>query len=210
MLNILVADDHAILREGIVNSLSKNFPEAIFKEASTASMIQSMVSAEKFDLVILDINLPGRNGIEVMKDLKELYPQLPIIILSMYPEEQFAVRALKAGASAYLTKETSLSELTMAIKEAIGKRQYITPTIASLMATELRGETAKKNHESLSNREFQVFKLIASGKSITDIALVLSLSVKTISVYRANILLKMNLKNNSEITHYAFKNSLVD
>jgi two-component system, NarL family, invasion response regulator UvrY len=209
-MRILVADDHAIMRDGLINSLSRSFPDADFGEAGTSPDILSMIRDEKWDLVILDINIPGRNGLEVLKDIKEQIPDLPVIILSMYPEDQFAIRTIKAGASAYLTKDTSVPELVKAIKTILEKKQYITSSVASLLTSEVRSNLSKPLHETLSDREFQVFKLISSGKTISIIAEELSLSVKTISVYRANILQKMNLKNNAEITNYAFRNNLAE
>jgi DNA-binding NarL/FixJ family response regulator len=208
MLQILVADDHAIVRNGLVQSLSKAYPNATFGEAGNSAEILSLVRIKKWDIVILDINMPGRNGLEVLKDIREIDDKLPVIILSMYPEDQFAVRTIKAGASAYLTKDTSMPELINAINSINNKKPYITSSVVNLLTTELRGNNDKPLHETLSDREFQVFKLISSGKTITSIGIELSLSVKTISVYRANILRKMNLKNNAEITHYAFKNNL--
>ena len=209
-MRILIADDHAILRDGLINSLTRAFPEAEFGEAGSSSAILPLIRNEKWDLVILDINLPGRNGLEVLKDIKECNPEIPVVILSMYPEDQFAIRSIKAGASAYITKDTAFPELINAIRTIIEKKQYITSSIASLLTSEIRGNTSKQLHETLSDREFQVFKMIASGKTISIIANELSLSVKTISVYRTNILQKMNLKNNAEIIFYAFKNNLTE
>lgn len=209
-MRILIADDHAIMREGIINSLTRSFPDWDFGEAASSPEILNLVLSEKWDLVLLDINIPGRSGLEILKDIKAVREDLPVIILSMYPEDQFAIRTIKAGASAYLTKDASLPQLIDAIKTISSHRRYITPSVADLMTTELRGRMNKLLHESLSDREYQVFIMIASGKSISAIASELSLSVKTISVYRSKILDKMNLKNNSEITHYAFKNNLVE
>jgi DNA-binding NarL/FixJ family response regulator len=210
MLQILVADDHNIVRNGLIQSLSKTYPNAVFGEAGNSPEILSLVKTKKWDIVILDINMPGRNGLEVLKEIKEIDEELPVIILSMYPEDQFAVRTIKAGASAYLTKDTSMTELIRAINSINNKKPYITSSVVNLIATELRGNIGKPLHETLSDREFQVFKLIASGKTISIIGNDLSLSIKTISVYRANILRKLSLKNNAEITHYAFKNNLTE
>jgi DNA-binding NarL/FixJ family response regulator len=154
--------------------------------------------------------MPGRDGLDVLKELKSLQPALPVIILSMYPENQFALRTIRIGASAYLTKETSPDELMIAIKTVLKGQKYITTSVTRILTEEITGKSVNPTHETLSNREFQVFKLIASGKNISGIALELSLSVKTISVYRANILEKLALKNNAEITNYAFKNNLID
>ena len=207
---ILVADDHTLVRESIIKSLSINMPDVVFGEAENATTVMGKVKKENWDLLILDLNMPGRNGLDIIKDVKEYRPEIPIIVLSMYPEDQFALRVIKAGAVGYLTKNTSSAELLKAIKTILKGEQYITRSIARLLTEGLRYDSGKLQHESLSNREFQVLLLIASGKSISDIALELSLSVKTISVYRAHILVKMNLKNNSEITYYAFKHGLVE
>lgn len=209
-LQILVADDHCVMRKGIIKSILETFPSAEFGEASNASEIMQLVNERKWNLVILDISMPGRNGMEVLKDIKEIKPDTKAIIFSMYPEDQFAIRALKAGASAYLTKDVTAKELGMAIQKIMNGGTYLTASIAELMTNELRNDHDKPLHEALSDREHQVFLLIAGGKSVSVIGEELSLSVKTISVYRANILSKMNLKNNSEITHYAFKNNLVE
>ncbi len=142
-MRILVADDHAIMRDGLINSLSRSFPDADFGEAGTSPDILSMIRDEKWDLVILDINIPGRNGLEVLKDIKGHIPDLPVIILSMYPEDQFAIRTIKAGASAYLTKDTSIPELVKAIKSILEKKQYITSSVASLLTSEVRGNLSK-------------------------------------------------------------------
>jgi two-component system invasion response regulator UvrY len=210
MTKILVADDHTLVRESIIKSLSISMPEVEFGEAENATTVLGKVKKEHWDLLILDLNMPGRNGLDIIKDVKEYRSEIPIVVLSMYPEDQFALRVIKAGAMGYLTKNTSSQELIKAIKTILKGEQYITRTIARLLTEGLRRGSDKLLHESLSNREFQVLLLIASGKSISDIALELSLSVKTISVYRAHILIKLNLKNNSEITYYAFKHGLVD
>lgn len=209
-IRILVADDHSIVRNGIMKSLSDNFRTIEFAEASNASEIMQHIHNSKWDLVTLDINMPGRNGMDVLKDIKETHPEIPVIIFSMYPEDQFAVRAIKAGASAYLTKDISSKNLSEALRKILNGGTFLTPSIAELITSELRGNHDKPSHELLSDREYQVFLLIASGLSVSTIAIELSLSVKTISVYRANILIKMCLKNNSEMTHYAFKNNLVE
>jgi two-component system, NarL family, invasion response regulator UvrY len=208
-IKILIADDHSVVRFGIIKALTSKIPEAEFGEAGNAAEVLKIVNESRWDLVILDISMPGRNGLEVLKELKENHPGIYVIIFSMYPEDQFALRAIKAGASAYLTKNISSKELSEAIKKILTGGTYLTPSIAELITSELRYDHNKPTHEILSDREYQVLLLIASGKSVSVIAKELCLSVKTISVYRSNILRKMNLKNNSEITHYAFKNNLV-
>ncbi len=208
-LKILIADDHSVVRNGIIKSLMTNFPEAAFGEADNAADVMRLVYENKWDLIILDINMPGRSGMDVLKEIKEHFPKTPVIIFSMYPEDQFAVRSIKAGASAYLTKDISSQELEIAIRKVLSGERYLSPTVAELITNELVDGHNKPAHERLSDRENQVFLLIGSGKNVSDIAHELSLSVKTISVYRTIILKKMNLKNNAEITHYAFKNNLV-
>jgi len=209
-IKILIADDHSIVRNGIVKLLSSSLPNAEFWEAADAVEVIRIIHQTDWNLVILDINMPGRSGMEVLKEIKSHYPTLPVVIFSMYPEDQFAIRAMKAGAAAYLTKDISSKELEKAIKTILNGEPYLTSSIATLITHELREKHTSQTHESLSDREHQVFRLIASGQNVSDIARNLSLSVKTISVYRAIILKKMNLKNNAEITHYAFKHNLVE
>jgi two-component system, NarL family, invasion response regulator UvrY len=209
-LKVIVADDHGVVRSGIKKSLSEKFPEAEFGEARNSAEILKLLNNEKWDLAILDISMPGRNGIEVLKEIKENHPGVPVIIFSMYPEDQFALRAIQTGASAYLTKDVSPKKLSEVVTRVLRGETYYTPNLMDLMTNELRHDHEKPCYETLSDRECQVFLLIAAGKTVTGIARELSLSVKTISVYRSNILKKMNLKNNSEITYYAFKNNLVN
>jgi DNA-binding NarL/FixJ family response regulator len=210
-LKILIADDHNVVRTGIMRSLSDSFPGARFGEATNAAEILRLMNEDRWDLVILDINMPGRDGLDVLKELKEFHHDTPVIILSMYPEDQFGMRSIKAGASTYLTKETSSKELAEAIRKILSGGTYLTESMARIITDGLRNNNNNKAvHELLSDREYKVFLLIASGKSVSDIAMELSLSVKTISTYRSNILKKMALKNNSEITHYAFKFNLVE
>ena len=209
-LKILLADDHSVIREGIIKSLAPNLPHATYSEASSAAEVLQLIHQDRFDLVVLDISLPGRNGLEVLKEVKLNYPEMPVIIFSMYPEDQFAVRSIRDGASAYLTKDMPVKKLASAIKQILRGEKYITSSIMDLITNDLRNTGSKSTHEILSDREYEVFLLIASGKNVSAIADELSLSVKTISVYRSGILKKMNLKNNSEITHYAFKHRLVE
>jgi len=209
-LRILVADDHSIVRKGLINSLLSNFPNTIIGEAENAAEVLNQMNKNFWDLVILDISMPGRSGLEVLKDIKTSNPKIPVIIFSMYPEDQFAVRCIKAGASAYLSKDISAKELEKAINGILHGDHFFTPSVAALLTSELQGNMGNKlAHETLSDREYQVFLYISKGKSVSDIAAELNLSVKTISVYRSIILKKMNLKNNSEMMYYAFKNNLV-
>lgn len=209
-LKILLADDHSVIREGIIKSLATFFPYAKYSQASSASEVLQLIHKTKYDLLILDISLPGRNGLEVLKDVKSSYPEIPVIIFSMYPEDQFGVRSIRDGASAYLTKDISSDELADAIKRILNGERYLTHSLMEIITQDLQHNHNKAPHEILSDREYQVFLLIASGKNVSSIARELSLSVKTISVYRAIILKKMNLNNNSEITYYAFKHNLVE
>jgi DNA-binding NarL/FixJ family response regulator len=207
---ILVADDHSVVRAGIIKSLTASFSDIEFGEASSASEVMQLIYTSGWDLAIIDISMPGRNGMDVLKEIKENYPEIKVIIFSMYPEDQFAVRAIKAGAAAYLTKDLPAIEFTEAVRKILKGERYLTPSQLDLITNELRNDSNKSLHEVLSDREYQVFLLIASGLNLTDVAKELSLSVKTISVYRSNILKKMKLKNNAEITHYAFKHNLVE
>jgi len=210
-LKIIVADDHFVVREGVIRWLAKSFSGVVTAEASNTHEVMKLLADGVWDLIILDVSMPGRNGIELLTDIVHGYPHTKVIIFSMYPEDQFAIRALKAGAAAYITKDTPLRELTDAVRKISRGERHITRSIAELLAMEvLDNRNGKPAHELLSDREFEVFKMIASGKTVSAIAAELSLSVKTISVYRANILKKMALSNNAEITHYAFKHSLVD
>ena len=209
-LKILIADDHSVTREGIIKSLAAYFQDAKYSEASNAAEILQLVHKTQYDLVILDISLPGRNGLDVLKEVKSNYPEIPVIIFSMYPEDQFALRSIRDGASAYLTKDIYSKELAVAVKQILNGERYLTHSLMEIITKDLQHKLNKAPHEILSDREYQVFLLIASGKNVSSIARELSLSVKTISVYRAIILKKMNLKNNSEITYYAFKHNLVE
>ena len=208
-IKILLADDHCVMREGIINSLASNFPDAEYSQASNAAEVLHFIHQNKYDLLILDISLPGRNGLDVLKEVKQRYPETPVIIFSMYPEDQFAVRSIRDGASAYLTKDISSRELANAIMRILNGERYLTTSVVELITKDIQHNHFKALHDILSDREYQVFLLIASGKNVSTIAKELSLSVKTISVYRSGILKKMNLKNNSEITYYAFKHNLV-
>ncbi|MCH8067994.1 MAG: response regulator transcription factor [Candidatus Marinimicrobia bacterium] len=210
MKNILIVDDHVLLRRGLIKIIDEHFSNVTYGEAGTAAEALELAGKQKWDIVLLDINLPGRSGLETVKDLKQLDPELPILVISMYPEDQFAIRVIKAGASGYLVKDTTPENLVKAISLVLAGRQYISPSVAELLAMELRGDYRKAPHELLSNREFQVLCLIASGKTVSQIAEELSLSVKTISTYRMHILEKLNMKNNAQLVTYAVRNNLTD
>ena len=208
-MKILIADDHAVVRRGLKQILADDFRDASFGEANNGQEALDKVWKDRWDAVILDVTMPGRSGLEVLREIKKSRPKLPVLVLSMHPEDQFAVRVLKAGASGYMTKESAPEELVGAIKKIVTGGRHVSPQLAELMAAYLTMDTKRPAHELLSNREFQVMRQIASGKTVSQIARELSLSVRTISTYRARILEKMGLKTNAELTHYAFQNQLV-
>ena len=190
--------------------LADHFKKAVFGEARNATEALARVWKEKWDVVLLDITMPGRSGLEVLKEIKRSRPRLPVLILSMHPEDQFAVRLLKAGAAGYLTKESAGEELVGAIKKVVGGGRYISPSLAERMASYLTIDVQKAPHERLSDREFLILRMIGSGRQVSQIAKELSLSVSTVSTYRARILEKMDMKNNAELTHYALQKRLVE
>jgi len=210
MLRILIADDHEVVRKGLVNVLSETLQPVKIDEASNGQEAVSKASKTEYDLVVLDMKMPGKSGLDVLKELKQHRPKLPVLILSMLPEEQFAIRAIRAGASGYLTKDAAGDELVLAIRKALKGERYISGSLAEILAGDLDGDSEKPPHEILSDREYQVLLMIASGKPVGAIAKELCLSVKTISSYRTNILLKTRMKNSAEITRYAIQNNLVD
>jgi DNA-binding NarL/FixJ family response regulator len=210
MIRILIADDHTIVREGLKQILAETRDMVVADEASNGQEVFAKVSKNEYDVVLLDISMPGRSGLEVLKQLKGERPKLPILILSMYSEEQYAMRALRAGASGYMTKESAPDELIEAIRKVSQGRKYVSPSLAEKLAVSLELGEEKPPHEMLSDREYQVMCMIASGKTIKEIAEELSLSVKTISTYRSRILEKLNFKTNAAITHYAVQNRLVE
>src|SRR5512135_1274752 len=210
MLRILVADDHEVVRKGLTKVLAETLQPVKVDEARNGQEAVSKVWKSEYDLVLLDIKMPGKSGLEVLKEIKQHRPKLPVLILSMHPEEQFAVWAIRAGASGYLTKECAGDELVLAVRKALKGEKYISASLAQILASALDSDPEKPLHEVLSDREYQVMLLIASGKTVGAIAKELCLSVKTISSYRTNILLKTRLKNNAEITHYAIQNKLVE
>jgi len=210
MLKILVADDHEVVRKGLMKVLAETLQPIKVEEARNGQEAVSKVWKSEYDLVVLDIKMPGKNGLDALKEIKQHRPKLPVMILSMHPEEQFAIRAMRAGASGYLTKECAGDEMVLAIRKALKGEKYISGSLAQILAEDLGGDSEKPCHEILSDREYQVMVMIASGKPVGAIAKELCLSVKTISSYRANILLKTKMKNNAEITHYAIRNNLVE
>jgi len=210
MIRILIADDHAILREGLKHILAEGSDVTVAAEASTGQEVLEKIRNDKYDMVLLDISMPGMSGLEVLKQLKIEKPKLPVLVLSMHPEEQYAVRALRAGASGYLTKESAPDELITAIRKISQGRKYITSSLAERIAFEMEIDSEKPLHDILSDREYQVLRLIAAGKTIKQIAEELSLSIKTVSTYRTRIMEKMKMKTNAELMHYAIKHQLLD
>jgi two-component system invasion response regulator UvrY len=198
-----------VVRQGLKLILADHFKRAVFGEARNAQEAFSLIAKEKWDVAVLDVTMPGRSGLEVLKEIKHLRPKMPVLILSMHPEDQFAVRMLKAGAAGYLTKESAGEELVGAIEKVVQGGRYVSPALAERMASYLDIDVQKAPHERLSDREFLVLRMIASGKTVGDTAKELSLSVKTISTYRTRILQKMDMKNNAELTHYAVNKKLV-
>ncbi|HEY78406.1 MAG TPA: response regulator transcription factor [Dehalococcoidia bacterium] len=210
MLKILIADDHAIVRQGLKQIVTETRDMTVAGEASNGQELLNKTKEGEYDVVVLDITMPVRDGMDVLRQLRSEKPRLPVLMLSIHPEEQYALRALRAGASGYLTKESAPDELVVAIRKVSSGGKYISTSMAEKLAFELEVGRDQALHETLSDREYQVLCLIASGKTVTDIAQELSLSEKTISTYRSRVLEKMNMKNNAELTYYAIKNQLVD
>ncbi len=209
MIRILIADDHSVVRQGLERILMKEFPSALVEQVADGEDMVNKVMQSEWDLVISDLSMPGRSGLDALQQIKELNPKLPILILSVHPEEHYAIRVLKAGASGYLNKNMAPEELVNAVHRVLLGRKYITPSIAEKLAEQINGETGQMPHEQLSDREFEVLKLVASGRSLTEIADTLSISATTVSTYRARIMTKMNLKTNADLTRYAMTNNLL-
>ena len=210
MIRILVADDHPILRRGLKEILLRELDGATCGEAGTADQVLSEVESQEWDLLILDVTMPGRSGLDVLRDLRGLRPQLPVLILSMHPEDQLGKRALKAGASGYMNKESAPEELIEAVQKVLEGRVYVSPVLAERLALDLRENGGRPLHDTLSDREFEVLRMLASGKTVSEIAAELHLSVPTISTHRAHILAKMNMTTTAALIRYAVHNRLVD
>lgn len=210
MIRVLVVDDHPIVREGLKQILSDTEDILVVDEADSGQDVLNSIARNNYDVVLLDISMPGRDGLEVLRELKQQKPRLPVLILSMYPEEHYAVRVLRSGASGYLTKSSAPDELISAIRKVASGRKYISSTLAERLTYELDRDADKPVHEALSDREYQVMHMISTGKSVKEIAEELGLSVKTVSTYRSRIMEKMNMKNNAEIVLYAVQNKLID
>ena len=209
-IRVLIADDHAIVRQGLRQILSDTADLTVAGEAENGVQAVQLVRSGEWDVVLMDVSMPDRNGIDALKIIKKEYPRLPVLILSMYPEEQYAIRALKAGAAGYLTKQSAPELLVTAIRQVASGKKYVRPSLAEELANAIGEDSERPPHEKLSDREYQTLCMIASGKTPTEIAEALNLSVKTVSVYRARLLEKMNLRNNAELTHYGLKHGLAE
>lgn len=208
MIRILVADDHTIVREGLKQILAKSGDLTVAGEAANGNDVLRMVREQEWDVLVTDMSMPGRNGLELIKLVKETRPKLPVLVLSMYGEEQFAVRAIRAGASGYLNKESASDQLVTAIRKIASGGVHVSPAVAEALFRNVRDGSSQLPHEHLSDREFQVLRMIAEGHSVNDIAQTLSLSPKTVSTHKARILEKMNMSNQAELIRYALEHRL--
>jgi len=209
-MHILIADDHAVVRRGLREIVADALPGAEFFEAGNGDEVLSLLGKSQIAMLVLDINMPGRSGIDVLRDVKHTYPRLPVIILSCQPEEQYAVRCLRAGAAAYINKESAPEELATATKKILSGGRYVSASLAEKLIADLDESAGKPLHESLSDREHEVMKMIAAGTPLTEIGERLHVSVKTISTYRARIMEKMRMKSNAELTRYAMTQGMID
>lgn len=210
MTRVLIADDHELVRRGLKHLLADELGPVKVGEAGTSQEAVELLIKQSWDVVLLDINMPGRSGLDVLEEVKRLQPGTPVLVLSGFPEADYAVRALKLGASGYLTKQSASDELIAAVRKAMAGGRYVTASLAERLAASLGGELDQKPHEALSNRELQVLRLIASGKSVKEIAAELSLSEKTVGTYRSRLAEKMALSSNVELTRYALQHHLVE
>lgn len=208
MIHILIADDHATVRQGLTLILEKTRGMKVVANCSNGTDAKSWLGKHDCDVVLLDIAMPGMNGIDLLKHLRKEKPKLPVLILSSYPEDQYAVRLIKAGAAGYLNKECAAEEIVNAVHCVLGGKRYISPATVEMLADELSMPEGRLPHETLTNREYQIFLMLASAKTVTEIAGSLKLSVKTISTYRSRIMEKMHLRNNAELMRYCIKNKL--
>jgi two-component system invasion response regulator UvrY len=205
---ILLADDHEVVRKGLIQILAKSVPDLSVDEAVSGHEALAWALKTDYALVVLDISMPGRGGLEVLREIRSRRPKIPVLILSMHPEEEYAVRALRAGASGYVTKDSAAEELAAAVRRVLAGGRYVSGSLAERLAVELKPSGGRMPHETLSDREYQVMRMLAAGKTVKEIGEELSLSVKTISTYRSRVLEKMRLRNNAEIARYAVENRL--
>ncbi|RPH46720.1 MAG: DNA-binding response regulator [Burkholderiales bacterium] len=210
MINVVIVDDHALIRRGLRDSLTEAGDIRVVGEAGDYGELRQLLRETAFDVLLLDINLPGRSGLDVLHSLAEESTRIRVLVLTMYPEDQYAIRALKAGAMGYLNKSADPSQIIAAIRTLHAGRKYITPAIAEALATRLSVDDSEKPHERLSDREFQTLIRLAAGQRLSDIAAELSLSPKTVSVYRARVLEKLSMQSNADLTAYCLRNGLID
>jgi len=210
MIKVLVADDHSVVRRGLREILAETGDILVAGEAATAPEVLRLVREQRWDLVVLDINLPGGNGIELIAEIRRERPDTRVLILTVYSEEQYAVRSIRAGAAGFLTKESAPEKLLDAVRKIAGGGRYVSAELAETLASVLAGEAQGQPHDRLSDRELEILRMLASGKTVSGVAQDLALSVKTVSTHRTRILKKMNMKNNAELTSYAVRNGLVE
>ena len=208
-MKVLIADDHAIVRKGLKQIIHEEYPQALIEEASNAEELIHKTMLDTWDVIITDLSMPGRSGLDALRQIRESFPKLPVLVLSMHPEDQYAIRVLNAGASGYINKDSAQEELIVAMNKVLNGKKYISSRVAEQMAEAIDDNSNKAPHETLSDREFDVLKMLASGKAVSEIADILSLSSTTISTYRARILEKMKMKSNADITRYALENQLI-
>jgi len=209
MTRILLVDDHEVVRQGLKQILAESFPKAAFGDASSGDEALRRVRAESWDIAVLDISLPGRGGLETLKDLRQENPRLPVLVLSMHPEEQFAVRALKAGAAGYVTKRTAARDVVAAVRKVLSGGRYVSASLAERLAAQTQAGSVEMPHETLSDREYQVFRKLAMGKTVKQIGKELNLSPQTVSTHRTHILEKMGMQSNAELIQYAMQSQIL-
>ena len=209
MINVLIADDHTVVRQGLKQILSEDPQLTVVGEAVDGNEVLTALETLKVDALVLDITMPGRNGLDVLKEVKRKRPTLPVLVLSMHPEDQFAIRILRAGAAGYITKESAPEELVGALRKVCSGGKYVSPQLAEKLAVFIEDKTTRPPHEKLSDREFEVLRMLALGKTVTEVAEELLLSVKTVSTYRSRVLEKMKMTSNADLTRYALQNDLM-
>jgi DNA-binding NarL/FixJ family response regulator len=210
MTRVLLVDDHAVVRRGLAQILSRAFADVRFGEAGTAAEALDLLAREPWDTALIDLNLPGRDGLALLEEVRRAYPAVPVLVVSAYPEEEFAVRCLRLGARGYLTKDSAPDELSAAVRKTLAGGMYVTAALAERLAGVVGGDVARASHESLSLRELQVLRLVARGRSLKQVADELHLSEKTVATYRARIAVKLHLSTNVQLTRYALQHHLVD
>jgi DNA-binding NarL/FixJ family response regulator len=210
VIRVLIADDHAILRRGLQEILVRELEGAICGEAKDAAEILARIQEAGWDIVILDISMPGRSGLDVLRDLKAARPKLPVLVLSMHPEDQYGKRMLSAGAAGYMNKESAPEELVKAVRKVLAGGRYVSDALAEKLASDMSEDTGRPLHEALSHREFEILRMIGAGRAVSQIAGELHLGVTTVSTYRARILIKMKMGTTAELMHYALHNRLLD